>query len=114
MQTVEQEGEQLLTVVLLETVEPWSVLADRPLQREEAVRRDLMLQVTDLIVASTHSQFERSETLVRSVPQILDEFCVPLRHVTFHAERVRPETRTYAIVTSAAECAHFCAHLLSS
>ena len=40
VQAVEQEGQQLLTVVLLESVEARRVLADRPLQADETNIRD--------------------------------------------------------------------------
>ena len=40
VEAVEQEGEQLLAVVLLEAVEARRVLADRPLQADETNIRD--------------------------------------------------------------------------
>lgn len=99
METVQQKGQQLLRVLLLEAIEAWGILSYRPLQ-SKTLKTSLMQCVLAALLDSctpgkfsvsiAYPKFEWSYILLRPAPELHHQVAITLGHVASHPNGVNP------------------------
>ena len=97
MKSIQNKGQQLLSILLLEAIEPRGIPAYRELNTHTHTHTHTYThtpvkgqELLSIQVEDSYPEFERSNAFGVSIPEVVDQLPIPLGHHSPHPQGVAP------------------------